>query len=166
MAKYIWKAVKIFLILVLLIAAGIGLYVLTQFLQWPWWTAVAIYFGLLGLILGLLFLRKYFLRRREKRFVERVIQHDESIISKKPVGERQQLRDLQDKWKAAVDALRRSHLKSRGNPLYVLPWYIILGESGSGKTTAIKSARLHSPMTDVQPGRRYFRHPQLRLVVF
>jgi type VI secretion system protein ImpL len=151
MAKYLWKAVKIFLILVLLVAAGIGLYLLTQFMKWPWWVAVVIYIGLLGLILGLLFLRKYLLRRREKRFVERVIQHDEAIISKKPVGERQQLRDLQEKWKAAVDALRQSHLKSRGNPLYVLPWYIILGESGSGKTTAIRSARLHSPMTDVSP---------------
>ena len=151
MAKYLWKAVKIFLILVLLVAAGFGVYLLTQYLKWPWWTASAIYFGLLGLVLGLLFLRKYFLRRREKRFVERVIQHDEAIIGKKPVGERQQLRDLQEKWKAAVDALRRSHLKSRGNPLYVLPWYIILGEAGSGKTTAIRGARLHSPMTDVSP---------------
>ncbi|HEX9024198.1 MAG TPA: type VI secretion protein IcmF/TssM N-terminal domain-containing protein, partial [Geobacteraceae bacterium] len=48
-----------------------------------------------------------------------------------------------------VETLRRSHLKKRGNPLYVLPWYLVMGESGSGKTTAISSARLSSPFLDV-----------------
>ena len=151
MAKYLLKAIKIFLVLVLLAAAGFGLYLLGEYMAWPWWVAPAIGLGLLGLILGGLFLRRWFFRRREKKFVERIVQHDESIIGKRPAGERQQLLDLQAQWKNAVEALRGSHLRKMGNPLYVLPWYLIIGEPGSGKTTAIQSARLHSALTDVSP---------------
>jgi type VI secretion system protein ImpL len=151
MAKYILKAIKIFLVLVLLAAAGFGLYLLVEFMGWPWWVAPAMGLGLLGLVLGGLFLRRWFFRRREKKFVERIVQHDESIIGKRAVGERQQLQDLQTQWKNAVAALRGSHLRKLGNPLYVLPWYLIIGEPGSGKTTAIQSARLHSALTEVSP---------------
>jgi type VI secretion system protein ImpL len=35
------------------------------------------------------------------------------------------------------------------NPLYDLPWYIVMGERASGKTTAIKSARLSSPFDEL-----------------
>jgi type VI secretion system protein ImpL len=48
-----------------------------------------------------------------------------------------------------MTALKQSHLKKLGNPLYVLPWYMVIGESGSGKTTAIESARLSSPFAEV-----------------
>ena len=63
--------------------------------------------------------------------------------------ERDRFQELQDRWKEAVGALKRSHLKKYGNPLYVLPWYMVIGESGSGKTTAIQSAHLSSPFAEV-----------------
>src|SRR6185369_11501747 len=63
--------------------------------------------------------------------------------------ERNQHKQLNNSWKEAVETLRRSHLKKHGNPLYVLPWYLIMGESGSGKSTAISSARLTSPFAEV-----------------
>ena len=151
MAKLIFKALKILFVLILIAAAAFGLYLLVEYKKWPWWVGAAIGAGVFGLILAALFLKKWFFRRREKKFVERIVQHDESIIGKVPVGERQQLLDLQARWKEAVENLRRSRLTRWGNPLYVLPWYLILGESGSGKTTAIQSARLHTPMTDVSP---------------
>ena len=46
--------------------------------------------------------------------------------------------------------LRKSRLRRRfGNPLYALPWYLVIGESGSGKTTAVKNSNLHSPVSDL-----------------
>ena len=48
------------------------------------------------------------------------------------------------KWKEVLELLNQSQLKRFGNPLYVLPWYMIIGESGSGKTTAITRSRLSS----------------------
>ena len=48
-----------------------------------------------------------------------------------------------------MELLRDSYLRKRGNPLYALPWYLVIGESGSGKTSAIKNARLSSPLSEI-----------------
>ncbi|MEW5724656.1 MAG: type VI secretion protein IcmF/TssM N-terminal domain-containing protein, partial [Thermodesulfobacteriota bacterium] len=149
--KILITALKILLALILLAVLALGLYWLVQRQGWPWWAGAAIAFGLFGLIVGFLFLKKWLFRRREERFVKRIVEMDETVAPKVPVAERQALRDLEERWREAVEVLRRSLLKKRGHPLYVLPWYLILGESGSGKTEAIKSSGLLSPLTDVSP---------------
>jgi len=108
-----------------------------------------LYSGLFGLWIGFIYIRKYLFRRREKEFVHRVIAQDEQHIKAAPVDERKYLRELQEKWWESVDLLRGSYLRKQGNPLYVLPWYLILGESGTGKTSAIKNTNLNSPLTEV-----------------
>ena len=35
--------------------------------------------------------------------------------------------------------------KSRGKDIYKLPWYVIIGESGSGKTEAIRHSGIDFP---------------------
>ena len=47
---------------------------------------------------------------------------------------------LKNAWNNAVATLRSSSLRRFGNPLYVLPWYLIIGQSGTGKTTALTRA--------------------------
>lgn len=117
--------------------------------KWPWWVGLCILLGIFGIWVGVIFLKKYLLRRREKQFVRRVVELDEAAIRTSPLHERQQLQDLQQHWKESVEMLRESYLRKRGNPLYVLPWYMVIGESGSGKTSAIKNTRLNSPIADV-----------------
>ncbi len=136
------------LIILLLLLAGF-LYWLDIRMKWPWWMGASIFIGIIGIVVGAVFLKRYLLRRREKKFVRRVVELDEAAIKDLPVQERQQLKDLQDKWKDAVELLRDSYLRKQGNPLYALPWYLVIGESGSGKTSAIKSARLSSPLSDI-----------------
>jgi hypothetical protein len=84
--------------------------------------------GLLGLVLILVVLRKILLRRREQRFVQQVIEQDEAY--RKTLGDKEKAgsKEMQDRWKEAVTALRKSHLKKYGNPLYVLPWYMVVRE--------------------------------------
>ncbi len=118
-------------------------------LDWPWWVGFFLLLAIAGMGIGVVFLRKLWLRRREQQFVQQVIAQDKSRLNAAKGKELDELRDIQDRWKEAVEALRHSHLKKFGNPLYVLPWYMIMGESGSGKTTAIKSARLSSPFIEV-----------------
>jgi len=145
----IWKLVKIFLItlaIILLVGIVFGLVVS---IGWSWWVGVFILMGLLGLALGAVLLKKTWIRRREQRFVQQVIQQDEDYHATLSDRDKEGARELQEKWKQAMAALRRSHLKKYGNPLYVLPWYVVIGESGSGKTTAIQSAGLSSPFADV-----------------
>ncbi len=136
-------AAALLLVLFLVVAA-------TLFFDWPLWVAIFLLLGLLGVGLAGLLARKLWLKRREQRFVTRMIEQDEARVRQLADQERQQSQELQQRWHEAIDALRHSHLKRQGNPLYVLPWYMIIGESGSGKTTALQSAQLSSPFAEVR----------------
>ena len=150
MKKILFTVFKIFLYLLVIgiLAVGVFWFVLLR-QHWPWWVGLAILAGLFGLWMGVLFLKKYFFRRREKRFVKQIIAQDDSAIEGAPVHERQKLKDLQARWQESINLLKGSYLKKKGNPLYVLPWYLVIGETGAGKTTAVKSSRLTSPLTEV-----------------
>jgi type VI secretion system protein ImpL len=149
MKSFILKTLKILLFLflaALLLALIFGLVLIAG---WPWWVGFFFLVGLLGIFLFVVFIRKLLARRSEQKFVSQVIAEDETRIRSMDKGQRASSRELQDRWKEAVSALRKSHLKKYGNPLYVLPWYMVIGESGSGKTTAIQGADLSSPFAEV-----------------
>lgn len=144
----IQKFLKIFLIfaggiLVVLLAFGIVL-----ILDWPWWVGFFLLLFLAGLVLGGFFLRKIWLRRKEQNFINDMSEQDMARLQALSAKEKSDLKDLHAHWKSAIETLRGSHLKKLGNPLYVLPWYMVIGESGSGKTTSLNSARLASPFRD------------------
>ncbi len=149
MKDLFFKLLKIFLVVSIVILITLLVFGLVLSLDWPWWVGLFILLAIVGLCIGFLFLRKIWLRRREQNFVQDVINQDEHHLKTLKGKERDELKELQDKWKEAIEALRRSHLRKYGNPLYVLPWYLVIGESGSGKTTAIKSARLSSTFAEV-----------------
>lgn len=119
-------------------------------LDWPWWVALCLLLLLAGIAVGAMLLRSVLLRRRERHFVREVIEQEQGGLNSLSDGGRQHLDQLADQWKEGVGALRSSHLRRRGNPLYVLPWYLVIGESGSGKSTSLASARLASPFTDAR----------------
>jgi type VI secretion system protein ImpL len=148
------KKVLLNLLKVLFILAAVGVTVALVFgvvvlLGWPWWVGLFILLGMVGLCAGIVFVRKMLLKRKEQFFVQQVIDQDDTYIKSLGDEEKNRSRELQDRWKEAIQALRSSHLRKFGNPLYALPWYLIIGESGSGKTTAIKSAKLSSPFAEL-----------------
>jgi type VI secretion system protein ImpL len=140
---------KLFLYLAVTALIVVLVFGLVIFAGWPWWVGAFILIGLLGIVLAIVLARKIWSRRRERMFIHQIIQQDESMRKGMALKEQDSARELQARWKEAVDALRSSHLRKQGNPLYVLPWYMVIGESGSGKTTAIQSARLSSPFAQV-----------------
>jgi type VI secretion system protein ImpL len=123
------------------------LFGLTLMMGWPWWVGIFLTLAFVALVIGLWFLKRVLLRRREQNFVQQVIEEDNQKIQALTAAEQGQHKELQLRWKEAIETLRRSHLRKQGNPLYVLPWYLMMGESGSGKSTAINSARLGSPFS-------------------
>ncbi len=149
MGKAIRTILKGLLLLLLFALLCAGAYGLCRTQDWPLWVGAVLVAGLVGLTIGVVFLKKLLLRGRERKFVQRVIDQDRKAIKDAPVSERLQLQELQEHWKASVKKLQGSRLRKKGNPLYVLPWFLIMGESRTGKTSAIKNARLSSSMTEV-----------------
>ncbi|SMC22808.1 type VI secretion system protein ImpL [Andreprevotia lacus DSM 23236] len=136
------KKVLVFLfwlaVLILLAAACWGV---ALWNDWPAWGALFLFFG----IIGLWFLGKLIWRLiggwRERSRTATPVEKPEPVVSAESA--------LKAKWKEAIALLRRSNLRRLGNPLYVLPWYMVIGRSGSGKTTALTRARLSSPLKKV-----------------
>ncbi len=111
--------------------------------------AIVILVIILLIICYLTIIRKLLIRKKEKAFVERVIRTDKQAIQKAPGPQQAVLEGLQKKWMEAINRLRNSKLRKSGNPLYVLPWYLIIGESGTGKTSSIINSGLSSPLSDM-----------------
>jgi type VI secretion system protein ImpL len=149
MKQILMKIFKVFLILAVVLLVLLFVFGAVLMFGWPWWVGFFILLGFGGIWVGIIFLRKILLKRREQNFVQQVIDQDDSYLKGLENFDKEKSKELQDRWKEAMQALRKSHLKKIGNPLYVLPWYLIIGESASGKTTAIKSARLSSPFAEL-----------------
>ncbi len=143
------KVVKYLLIFLLILVLVVGICGMVFFMNLPWWYAVAGVGFVLGLWFGIVFLKRYFARRRERKFVKRVIEEDSQRIQEAPEYKRADLIEIQEKWKEAIRLLSSSKLAKKGNPLYTLPWFLFLGEAGEGKTTALRNSRLASPLTDI-----------------
>lgn len=141
---------KIFLVLAFLLFIGVAVYAAVIWAKWPLWVSPFIVAGIVGFVLAIVFIQKIIAKKREQKFVSQIIEQDNADLDLKTEKDRDTMREMQAKWKQSVEALKKSHLKKQGNPLYVLPWYMIIGKSGSGKTTAIKSADLSSSFAEVK----------------
>jgi type VI secretion system protein ImpL len=146
MIKQILKytLIGLLVLLALLIVFGIVLV-----LNWPWWVGLFLLLGVMGAGIAAYLIKQILMKKREEKFVSQLVEQDEAYLKSLKADELRQFTDLQSRFKEAIDALKGSSLKKLGNPLYVLPWYMVIGESASGKTTAIKSARLSSPFAEM-----------------
>jgi len=146
MIKQILKYTLIGLVVLLALLVIFGIVLV---LNWPWWVGLFLLLGVVGMGIAAYLVKKILVKRKEQLFVSQIVEQDEAYLNSLKADERKQFADLQSRFREAVDALKGSHLRKLGNPLYVLPWYMVIGESASGKTTAIKSARLSSPFAEM-----------------
>ncbi|MEJ1963375.1 MAG: hypothetical protein WDO56_18205 [Gammaproteobacteria bacterium] len=61
------------------------------------------------------------------------------VVRRPPVAARGNAADavqLRKRFEEAIGALKKSRRRGAGN-LYELPWYVIIGPPGSGKTTVL-----------------------------
>ncbi|GAB5096923.1 type VI secretion protein IcmF/TssM N-terminal domain-containing protein [Caballeronia sp. HLA56] len=116
---------------------------LTLYLEWPLWASAAIFFGALGMFFMLIFLRRLTLAYRSRSIIARQRRAEQEAAQR---GSRTGA--LRRKFRDAAALLRGSSLKRLGNPLYVLPWYMVIGRPGAGKTTALARSRLSTSLQD------------------
>jgi len=106
-----------------------------------------IYVALAILVLFLLIFGGYYLWRRMR--ARRQSKMFSSAIEAQTAAAPRAISD--PNRRAALDKLRQKfqtgmqEFKSRGKDIYKLPWYVIIGESGSGKTEAIRHSGIEFP---------------------
>ncbi len=153
MLKSILKFLLWVLVIALVCAAVIGYYL------WkgkPLGQALLLLAALAVVVVLFLVIRRLWVRHRAKKQVQKLISEEQV---KREGGlnwsSRALRRDLKQRWRGGIRALKRSRLRLLGDPLYVLPWFVVMGRSSSGKSTAVRNAYLLSPVMDMperEPG--------------
>jgi len=101
------------------------------------WVAIAlvvVFWGLRALF------RELKAARAGSLLVKEVVRQEDPAVARASTDARQ----LRERFEEAVEALQKS--RSNRTRLYELPWYIIIGPPGAGKTTAIVNSGLNFPL--------------------
>jgi len=112
---------------------------------------------IIGLILAYFLLRFLLARWRAGRMNERVANMLRSTLSPEPDTDGTQ-GVLRDRFSEALNVLRKARFEKaaptfwdrimrRGRYVYELPWYVIIGAPGVGKTTALLNSGLSFPLS-------------------
>lgn len=132
------------IILAVLFCVGLWAAVLLHLLTWR--------IAAVGTLLVVAFLVARFVYRRVRaarasRAIERALaKQAEQFAGRAPPDQQPQIAALKAEFDRAVTAIRSSKLGKGGTgALYALPWYVIIGPPGTGKSTAIRSSGLHFP---------------------
>ena len=140
----------ILLYLIIIILIGAIVFGVSYLLERPLEESATIFGLILASWLLFILIKKLIIRYRARAQVQRVIQKENAVRDADLGMSPQQLaKNLRKSWLKAIKSLRKSHLKHRGDPLYVLPWYMVFGKPRSGKTTALKNAKLLSPAMEL-----------------
>lgn len=94
-------------------------------------------------VLLLIFLSR---SRRDKSMAEEIVESVDDGADDDDEVVKLELSELKNKLRTALAALRKSKLGRKH--LYQLPWYVMIGPPGAGKTTAIVNSGLQFPLAD------------------
>ena len=83
-------------------------------------------------------------RRRERKMGDEIVSDDGDDGDDDAVKE--ELKEMRTRMRDALKTLRKSKLGGRS--IYQLPWYIMIGPPGAGKTTAIVNSGLKFPLAE------------------
>jgi len=126
--------------------------------RWRFWFYLA---AIVVVVVFLIYLAiKAWQAKRKARLLEGFLkkQAEDQVISSRP-DVKDELGAIKEKLDKAIAILKRSKMaKARGGAeaLYVLPWYMIIGPSAAGKSTALRNSGLNFPPIDTDsadPGR-------------
>ncbi|KVP81048.1 type VI secretion system protein ImpL [Burkholderia ubonensis] len=135
---------KIFACFVALLALAAVSWATTLYFDWPLWSAPAVFCTVLTGWLLFRFTRRALRAVRARRQLAR-LDVSEHLSGDREIPERR----VTARWQAALGELEQAAPAPGllgGRPRDALPWYLVIGRSSSGKTTALARARVASPL--------------------
>ncbi len=105
-------------------------------------------------VLFSMWLYRRFKARKAAREIEKALnaQAEEQARSVRP-EQQAEVRAIQAEFNRAIGALKSSRLGKTGvDALYALPWYVIIGPPGAGKSTALRNSGIPFPYMSAQTG--------------
>jgi type VI secretion system protein ImpL len=89
-------------------------------------------------------------RARNRKLVDQLAGDGEAGIDAAGAASAEELATMRKRFQDALAVLKRGDMRRRlgGQWLYQLPWYLIIGPPGCGKTTALVNSGLRFPLAD------------------
>lgn len=110
------------------------------------WVGVSIFFAIIGIWLGVVYIRKLLARRRMREFVSRVVDQEQSLVDINGIAKPNAVSALRKRWRESMRLVKKSKISA------AIPWYLVMGGTNSGKTSAIKHAKLSTALSDNTKG--------------
>lgn len=106
--------------------------------------------GCLLLAVVLIILVRYWLARRANRRVIKSLMESEALGMASKNSGQDEVELIRRRFEDALKVLRNTVFAGKRGPSYLfeLPWYIIIGPSGAGKTTILRNSGLEFPLAE------------------
>src|SRR5262249_27581548 len=106
----------------------------------PWYLFFVLLLLAVVLFVAFAFGRQWWSRRKDASLEAGLEAQNARAFGKLRVREREEIKELQQRWRESLEQLRQSAIGKKKRWLYHLPWYVIIGAPACGKTTAIQSS--------------------------
>ncbi|MCK9908475.1 type VI secretion system membrane subunit TssM [Microbacteriaceae bacterium K1510] len=105
--------------------------------------------GLFAIVL-IVTLTRYWLARRANRRVIKSLMDSEGLIATSDNRSQEEVELIRERFEDALKVLRDTVFPGKRGPSYLfeLPWYIIIGPPGAGKTTILRNSGLEFPLAE------------------
>jgi type VI secretion system protein ImpL len=131
----------------------VAIWVAGYFLPWPLWLELTLTVAVLSAVALLFVLRRVVAVLRARRLERELLAQAEAQVAAARPDRRGEILELRAQLRRGIASLTSSGLGGGGaSALYTLPWYVIVGPPGAGKTTALKQSGLAFPFVDPSGG--------------
>lgn len=131
-------------VLVLLITWGGGYLASLLGFEVPLWVQLAVTGVVVLTVLGIFLYRKWRAKAAARALEREILRQSEQQAIQSQPDKRAEVEEIRRQIEQGIDRIKKSKLgKARGTAaLYALPWYVIIGPPGAGKTTALRHSGL------------------------